>query len=162
MKNIRYILLALIVSVLYSCETYSDQEQEHTAIGKMSGEWLSNVYEDDDSTLAVNGLFALRTYNTTSNDVNKAWMKLGSTQIVALLGKVDVDVAQRTFSGTTIANEAKAGNTFTILEAKVMLDAATTETGIKADSIYVRYTTSVNNKTYIVRGHRTTQWTQFE
>ena len=162
MKNIKYIILALIVGTLYSCETYPDQEQEHTAIGKMSGEWLSNVYEADETTLASTSVFALRTYNTTANDVNKAWIKLGTTQTIALLGKVDVDASAMTFSGSTIPNEAKAGNTFTILESKVTLNSVTTESGVKADGIYIRYTTTVDGKTYVVKGHRRTQWTDDE
>jgi len=158
MKSIKYIILALIVGVLSSCETYPDQEQEHTAIGKLSGEWLSNVYEANGTTLVNTTVYPLRTYNTTSNDANKAWIRLGTTQTFALLGKIDVNVGQLSFAGSAVPNEAKAANTFTIVEGNVTLNSVTTESGVKADGIYIKYTTTVDGKTYVIKGHRRTQW----
>jgi len=111
-------------------------------------------------------LFAFRTYNTADNASDVAWLRLGSnagattSTAVAILGKATVDVNALTISGTDIANTAagKAGKTFTIQEGKIMLDSSMQPSGTTADSIYVRYTSTFDNNTYIIAGHRRTAW----
>ncbi|MGB4774183.1 MAG: lipid-binding protein, partial [Daejeonella sp.] len=83
-------------------------------------------------------------------------------QAVAIWGKVACDVNQATISGQTIANSAKANNTFTIEEGKILLGQTKLHSGVMGDSIYVRYTTTFNGNTYIVKGHRRTGWNEDE
>ncbi|WP_158280611.1 lipid-binding protein [Pararcticibacter amylolyticus] len=167
-RNLIYILFVAVVFTSSGCDTYSDQEVENSAIYPMSGEWLSHVYDASGNAFGATpankagSLFALRTYNTTNNDADKAWVKLGTTQAVALLGKVDVNLSEKAFIGQNISNQAKAGTTFNIIEGKVILDAVKLPSGAVADSIYIKYSTTVDGATYIVKGHRRTQWTDTE
>jgi len=111
-------------------------------------------------------LFAFRTYNTADNASDMAWLRLGSTQAVAILGKATVDVNTLTISGTNIPNTAAGmvgpgkNYAFSIQEGKIMLNSSEQPSGTIADSIYVRYTSTFNNNSYIIAGHRRTAWSE--
>lgn len=172
LKNIKIAFFGLIALTAVSCETLPDQEVDTTAIYPVAGEWHAHVYTTTNggtvmgpafgatATNPHGTLFAFRTYNTADNASNMAWLRLGTTQAVAILGKATVDVNALTISGTDIANTAagKTGKTFTIQEGKIMLDSSMQPSGTTADSIYVRYTSTFDNNTYIIAGHRRTAW----
>jgi hypothetical protein len=158
LRHITVALLALISISFAACETMDEQEVEYSPIYPISGEWMAYIYNADGTTKASASLFALRTYNTADNEADKAWIRLGTTQTQAIWGKVNVDVAQKLITGQAIPNNAKANNTFTITEGKIMLQASKVPSGLMADSIYVKYTTTVDGKTYIVKGHRRTRF----
>ncbi|MGV3587957.1 MAG: lipid-binding protein [Adhaeribacter sp.] len=176
LKNIKIAFLGLMALTAMSCETLPDQEVETSAVYPIAGEWLTHVYTTTNggttmgpavgatATNALGTLFAFRTYNTSDNVNNQAWLRLGTTQAVAILGKATVDVNALTISGSDIPNTAtgKAGKTFTIQEGKVMLSASKQPSGATADSIYVRYTSTFDNSTYIITGHRRTAWAEDE
>jgi hypothetical protein len=170
-KNIKIAFLGLLALTSVGCETLPDQEVETTAVYPVAGEWLVHVkqpngtYFGSDADHPLGTLFALRTYNTADNSNTQAWMRLGTTQAPALLGKVTVDVKALTISGANIPNTInvnKAGKTFTIEEGKVMLGVSKMPSGVMADSIYVRYSSTFDNQTYEVMGHRRTQWSSDE
>lgn len=176
LKYIKSVFLGLIAVTAISCETLPDQEVETSAVYPIAGEWLAHVYTTTNGgtamgpavgATAINArgtLFAFRTYNTADNVNNQAWLRLGTTQAVAILGKATVDVNALTISGTDIPNTAanKTGKTFTIQEGKVMLGVSKQPSGATADSIYVRYTSTFDNNTYIITGHRRTAWPEDE
>jgi hypothetical protein len=166
-KNIKIAFLGLLAMAAVSCETLPDQEVEVTAVYPVAGEWLTHIMLADGTYFGADAdhpkgtLFALRTYNTADNSSTQAWMRLGTTQAPAVLGKVTVDVNALTISGANIPNTVnanKAGKTFTIEEGKVMLGVSKMPSGVMADSIYIRYTSTFDNRTYVVTGHRRTQW----
>lgn len=163
-KNIKIAFLGLFAMATVGCETLPEQEVEVTAVYPIAGEWLVHVKQSDgtyfggDAAHPTGTLFALRTYNTADNSSTQAWMRLGSSQAPAVLAKVNVDVKALTLSGNAIANSAKAGNTITIQEGKVMLGVSKMPSGVMADSIYIRYVSSADSKTYEALGHRRTQW----
>jgi hypothetical protein len=170
-KNIKIAFLGLLAMAAAGCETLPDQEVEVTPVYPIAGEWLVHVKQADgtyfggDATHPTGTLFALRTYNTADYSSTQAWMKMGTTQAPALLGKVTVNVGALTISGENIPNTVnanKAGKTFTIQEGKVMLGVSKMPSGVMADSIYVRYSSTFDNKVYEVMGHRRTQWTDDE
>lgn len=169
-NNIKYLIVGLGIFLFSNCDSMPEPEIEHSPIWPLAGEWLTHVYNEDgtvaEGTVTEDTpwgtLFALRTYNTSDNVSDKAWIRLGTTQGAAVWGKVDCNPSEKIFSGSNIANELKTGQTFTIIEGKVMLNATTLQhhgaSGVTTDSIYIRYTSSSNNRTYIVKGHRTTHF----
>jgi hypothetical protein len=184
MKLKNFIYLISISFTLSACETLPDPEVEHSSIWPLSGEWLTHVYNDQGVAIgatasnSLGSLVALRTYNTADNSSTLAWMRLGSTQAYAMLGKVNCDINQKTFSGTNVPFSGQAGRSFTIQEGKVLLNATTLlgyseiddegktvvhpGSGITTDSIYVRYTSSADGKTYVAKGHRRSHWAEDE
>ena len=170
LNKLTYIVVAFFALTFSSCETLPDAEVEHGPLWPLSGEWLTHVYNANGTAVGattsnpLGTLFAMRTYNTSDNSSTQAWLRLGSTQAYALLGKVNCDISQKTFSGNGITNAAKAaGNTFTLVEAKVLVEASLTHSGNMTDSIYIQYTTTADpGKTYTVRGHRRTGWAEDE
>ena len=77
-----------------------------------------------------------------------------------LLAKVNCDVNAKTLSGTGITNTVFTPTSkISILEGKVLLEATKLK-GSKtvADSIYVKYSTEKDGKTYVISGHRRSQY----
>ena len=178
--NLKYIVIAFVVFTITSCDSIPEPEIEHAPIWPLAGEWLVHVYNPDGTAFGATAanprgtLFALRTYNTSDNVSDKAWMRLGTTQAVAVLGKVNCDPSQKIFTGQNIPNELKSGQTFSIINGQVLLNATTllgyssqnssgvTEvhpgSGITTDSIAITYTTTANGLTYTAKGHRTSHF----
>ncbi len=126
----------------------------------ISGEWYVKVYNAD-GTLARPTFATLSTFNTSENTADVVWMKmLSATVPYALLAKVSCDVNAKTLSATNAVNTVfTPTKKLTILEGKVLLNATTLK-GSKtvADSIYVKYTTEQDGKTYVISGHRRSQY----
>ncbi len=169
-KNIKYTLLLAVGAMVFSgCETLPDQKVEYTPTFAVSGEWVvhvknnaTGVYFGQTAARPLGTGFSMRTYNTSENVSNKIWVRLGTAaQAVAILGKADCDVNQRTISGAGIANATKGG-TFTINEGKVLIGSTKLHSGIMGDSIHVNYTTTFDGNTYIVEGHRRSAWNEDE
>ena len=157
-KTLIYVLLAFVGITASSCK--KDQpDVEVSPVYPMSGEWYVKVYNAD-NTLARATYTTLSTYNTSANSNSEIWMKmLSGTVNYGLLGKVAVDVNAKTISGTNATNIAFTPNLkFSILEGKVLLNATTLKSKVVADSIYVKYTTEKDGKTYILSGHRRSQY----
>ncbi|MDF3077285.1 MAG: hypothetical protein K0S09_1174 [Sphingobacteriaceae bacterium] len=164
LKHITVALLALITMSFSACETMDDQEVEYSPVWPISGEWQTHVADENGANVVTTsgsnptGIITLRTYNTSDNVSDKVWVRLGTTQTYAIWGKATCDVSQRTISGQALPNDAKANNTFTIQEAKVFEQAVKVGSGLIADSIYLKYTsTAAPGKTYTVKGHRRTR-----
>jgi hypothetical protein len=157
-RNIKYALLGLIALTIVSCE--KETPLELSPVYPLAGEWMVYYYNAD-GTKAAAGVAAIRLYNTADNVSTQAWIRAGTTQIYAIWGKTTVDVAARTITGTTINNDARPATspgTFSILEGKVLEGATKVPSGIMADSIYVRYSTTADGKTYFIKGHRRTRF----
>ena len=149
----------VLVGLAASCK--KDQPDiEYSPVFPISGEWYVHV-ANLDGTAARPTYTTLTTYNTSDNSNNQIWMKmLTSTVNYGLLGKATCDVNAKTISGTDLTNIAFTPNKkFSILEGKVLLNATTLKSSkIVTDSIYVRYTTETDGKTYILSGHRRSQF----
>ncbi|MGV3509057.1 MAG: lipid-binding protein [Sphingobacteriaceae bacterium] len=164
LKNLKYFLIASTILIVTSCDSMPEPEIEHAPIWPLAGEWLVHVYNPDGTafgatpTNPLGTLFALRTYNTSDNARDKAWMRLGTTQAVAILGKVNCDPEQKVFTGQNIPNESKANQTFTILNGQVLLAATVLHSGVTADSIAITYTSTATGATHTAKGHRTSHF----
>lgn len=165
-KFLKYSVIVLLVSVFTGCETMDDPEVETSPIYPLAGEWLVHVYDANGVAFGATAenplgtLFALRSYNTADNSSSQLWLRMGTTQPVAIRGKANCDVGQRTISGESIANDLFPNATFSISEGKVLIGGTKLEagSGVVTDSIVVTYTTSVDGATYTARGHRVTGW----
>ena len=162
MKQIYKLLVILFaLATLSSCETYGDYEIEYTAIYPLCGEWVVNVTGEDGAVLAE-GL-TCSTYNTTDDATDKMWVKLGAAaNDWGVRGKVNCDVASKSFDGNGIPNLLHAADgvnstvTFNIT-GKVVLDGYTPQANTKADAIEFTLTQSTG-KTVTVKGFRKTGW----
>lgn len=157
-KQYIYIALALVGLAVTGCK--KDQpDVEYSPIFPISGEWYVKV-ANANGTLARPTYTTLSTYNTSANENNVVWMKMLTSAVpYGLLGKASCDVNAKTLSGTGITNTAFTPNSkFSILEGKVLLNATTLHSKVVTDSIYVRFTTETNGQTYILSGHRRSQY----
>lgn len=157
-KNFIYLILALVGVTAASCKK-DHPGVEVSPVYPLSGEYYVHVYNADGSA-ARPTYTTLTVYNTTDNVNNMVWMKmLTSTVPYALLGKVGCDVNAKTISGTGTNVAFTPNKGFNVLEGKVMLDATILKgSKLPADSIYVKYTTDTDGKTYILSGHRRSQY----
>lgn len=151
-----------------SCETYKDYEIEYSPVYPLSGEWWVR-FTDSSVTPSTTGWFVLSTYNTADNATDKMWIRATSTSTSAanaaytgrICGKVNCDVAGKTFSGENVVNTystATSALTFTITNGSVVLDGAEVPSG-KTDKISFTITDSRKpGRTFTVEGHRRTRW----
>lgn len=175
-------IVFLIVTVLFitSCEK---DKIGSTATEKMAGEWYviadaidadGNVVYEDPFGL---GRFHLDTYNTSSNSTTEMWINDNENFIYSDIDdslifktKINVDLSLMTFQATDAQNEyRKNKNQVTITGGKIMYGAATTPSGMPADSIV--FTLSLSSDTlpatygyakYRIAGFRYTGFTADE
>jgi hypothetical protein len=172
-KRLIYIMLAFVGLTAASCK--KDQPDVVVSpVYPISGEWYVNVYNADgtlarvkvtnaDGVVTQTQYTTLSTYNTSDNTADKVWMKMLTSAVpYGILAKVNCDVNAKTLSATDAANIAfTPSKKFTILEGKVLLNATALK-GSKtiADSIYIKYTTEQDGKTYVISGHRRSQYVE--
>lgn len=150
----RKILLYLLVSVssfalFTSCEK---DEIGGVATEKMAGEWYvvadavdengEIVYKDED--LFGIGYFHLDTYNLASNSTTEMWIN-DNGNFWDFKNKINIDLKDLTFSISDAQNEAYDSKV-TIEDGKILLGAATTPSGMPADSIV--FTVTFNDDDY--------------
>lgn len=129
---------------------------KYSPVWPVAGEWHVHVANADGSSAAAS-FVTLNTFNTSDNANNQIWVKVGTASTnYGLLGKSNCDVSAKSFSVTGSTNTLFTNSKFTILEGKVMMGATTLKSKVVGDSIYVKYTTEKDGKTYILSGHRRT------
>lgn len=76
MKKIFSILAVAMISALSftSCETYSVEEPEMTAVSDLDGEWICFATNQDDPSDKT--LLNVQITNTTNNDADKIWVTI--------------------------------------------------------------------------------------
>lgn len=132
-----FILILLAFVVFQSCKK---DDIGGTATEAAAGEWFvtadaikadGSIFEED---LFGLGHFLLATYNTSDNSTDKLWID-DNKNFWEFKGVTKVDVNALTFSGDNVNNVSIAGETFTITNGKILKGAATTPSGMPADSI---------------------------
>jgi len=75
-------------------------------------------------------------------------------------GKISCDVKGLSFSGSNVADiSVTTGATFSITDGSITLNAIDMPSGVKADKISFKYTTTkVAGKTFLIEGFRQTLW----
>ena len=159
----KYIILLLLATVSFTF-TACDNETEPggTAVEKMAGRWYvtweqKNAQGEWEDVLG--GTVELNTYNTAANVPTEMWLKEGYLLNTAL--KVATNYAGRTFEmaeqTVSVAPEVWGASeiTLNITDGKVLADAATTPSGMPADSI-VFFVNVQGDDTYKIAGFRRT------
>lgn len=167
MKTFKIIFFALVSLVAVSaCENYSDTPVEYSPIYPLSGEWRIKITDLSTNTLVTQTMYTFGTYNTSDNTNNEMWIRTTSSMaggLGTLRGKISCDVPGLTFGATNAADISATGATFSITEGKIILDAVTMPSGVKADKISFNLTTSkVAGKTFLFEGYRRTLWPEDE
>ncbi|HYX09439.1 MAG TPA: lipid-binding protein [Bacteroidales bacterium] len=170
MKKIFLYTAILISSILFftSCEK---DEIGGTVTQDMAGEWYvtadavdasGNVVYSDFFSL---GHFHLDTYNASSNSKTEMWVD-DNGNFWDFKNKINVDLKNMTFQATDAQN-VSYDSKVTITNGKIMLDAATTPSGMPADSIVFNvtfnddtYPTDYGFDSYRVAGFRYTGFTK--
>lgn len=151
------------VVALASCDTYGDYEQDFSPVYPLSGQYFVTVSDADGAAL---GQAYLYLYNTTNNDTDKLWIKMGSkANPWGILGKINCNVANLEFSGeapnlAVSTDGATSTTSFSVTSGKLTLNGATTPTEGKSDAIEVSFT--VGGKNYQATGFRRTGWGEDE
>lgn len=160
-------MLCLVGTLLYtSCKK---DEIGGTNGEKTAGEWYvtvvavdeeGNVVYEDDELFGI-GHFHLDTYNTSTDDPTEMWID-DNTNFWETKGKISVDPNALTFSGADVPNQYYDSQ-FTVTNGKILLKAATTPSGMPADSIVFNLNFSDDNypeqlgfSSYKVSGYRYT------
>lgn len=156
-KYIIYLLAAVCVSLL-SCE--SETEPGGTNVEKMAGDWWVTAHvmqgSQDMGDIGL-GHFRMYTYNTAANLATEMWLEDGGNFRDYKL-KVDVDYANRSFSTTDFIPNANYDCGVRITNGRIIEGAATTPSGMPADSIvyFIQFDDDADNLTYRVSGFRRT------
>ena len=172
MRSIK-ILFALFSSVVLftACENYSDTPVEYSPIFPLSGEWRVRVTDLGPDTLLKTttgavAMYTFGTYNTSDNQTDVMWIRTTTAMVSnlgTLRGKISCDVSGLSFSGTNVEDISAAAATFTVTEGKVILNAISMPSGVKADKISFRLTsTKTGNRDFLFEGYRRTLWNEDE
>jgi hypothetical protein len=164
MKAIKLIIILFSLAVVNSCENYNDNPIEYSPIFPVSGEWRIRV--TNTTTSAVVGMYTFSTYNTSDNSSTEMWIRTTSNMgggLGTLRGKITCDVPNLSFSATDVRDISHASATFSITDAKITPNEISMPSGVKADKISFRLTTSkVPGTTYLFEGYRRTLWPEDE
>jgi len=155
----KYILInAIILSLItvFSSSCKKDVPAGGTAVEKMAGDWYVKVNAGED-------YFSLYSFNTAANSSSEMWLQTSGafsdgTSVIAVKGKVSVDLAGQTFSGTGITNEAATKATiptFAIANGKVVSNG-TIGPASKTPADLISFDLIINGVTYKVEGYHKT------
>lgn len=159
MKKYIILLLTSLTFTFMACE--NETEPGGTAIEKMAGDWWITVNtivdgKEINDPLGI-GHLKMSTYNTASNSETEMWLDdLGNFRKYKL--KVNVNYAERTFSTQGFVENVTSKSKVKITDGKVLEKAATTPSGMPADSIVylVQFDDDDAGLTYKVSGFRRT------
>jgi hypothetical protein len=158
-------ILCFLLTLIAGCETYKDYEIEHTPVYPLCGEWLVRFTDTSVTPNVTGGLFIISTFNTADNSTSQMWIRsisTSSTYLGRFDGKINCNVAGKSFSGENVANTYYTSaplHTFSITEGIIVIDGYNTATGGKADKITFKMTdTRKPGKIYTVSGFRRTLW----
>jgi len=159
MKNIILYSLLFIccAGILSSCEK---DEITGTATEAMAGEWYviadaidadgNVVYEDPFG----NHHFHLDTYNTSGDGTSEMWID-DNENFWEFKNKININLSELTFDATDAQN-VTYDSKVTIKDGKILLGAATTPSGMPADSIVfiVNFDDDTNPEDYGFESYR--------
>jgi len=164
------ILLCVFAASFISCETYSDPKEEYTPIYPLSGEWRVRITNLSTNALIASSMYTLGTYNTEDNSATQMWIRTTSnlpSSLGTLKAKIECNVPSLSFSAANSNNLHVTTNavlgTVTITEGKVTLNSVAMPSGVTADRIYLKLTSTKSpGITYLVEGYRRTRWGEDE
>ena len=158
-------ILCFFLVFASGCETYKDYEIEYSPVYPLCGEWLVRFTDTSVTPNVTSNLIVMSTFNTADNSKNQMWIRASSTSATYLGrfdGKIDCDVAGKSFSGTNVSNTFYSTTpipTFTITNGTIIINGYDTATGGKSDKLTFTMTdTRKGGKVYTVSGFRRTRW----
>jgi hypothetical protein len=172
MKKI-FLYTALLLSSLFFVTSCEKDEIGGTVTQKMAGDWYvrldcidadGNVVYTGEDFFGL-GRFHLDTYNTATNISTLMWIN-DNDNFWSFKAKMNIDLKAMTFQVTDAQNEAYDSK-LTITDGKILNGAATTPSGMPADSIVFKisfnddpYPAQYGYKEYRVGGYRYTGFTK--
>ena len=167
MKKFKNILVLFSMILAFaSCDNGYDID--YTPIHPLGGQYMVEVLRTaDGETTVATSYTRCMIGNTTFNDKDKCWVRVGAgittNTAYAINGKVSCDVNSLSFSGSDIenlaGNVASSEETFTLPDGKVTLKGGTAPSGTIVDTIEFTYTTTKDpGAVYHVSGYRYTGW----
>lgn len=154
MKN-KLLYMAVFLTGLLLATSCKKDEIGGTLAESMSGEWYvtvvavdadDNLVYSDDEFFGL-GHIHLDTYNTSSNSVTEMWID-DNGNFWEFKGKVDIDMNAMTFSTSDSVQNLYYDMKFMIENGRILKGAATTPSGMPADSIV--FNVNFNDDTYPV------------
>lgn len=150
MKKYLILLFAAFALTFTSCEKETDPGA--TATEALAGQWTVTAVAVDqsgkvifeDADLFGLGRFQIDTYNISSNVNDTIWIN-DNKNFWDFKVKIKADLNSLTFSGTNLQNKSY-NSKVTIENGKILKGAATTPSGMPADSIV--FTVTFNDDTY--------------
>lgn len=166
-----FLYMAILVSSILFFTSCQKDEIGGTATQDMAGEWYVTAAAVDASGNVVDpdffglGHFHLDTYNTSSNSKTEMWID-DNGNFWEFKNKINVDLKAMTFQAIDAQN-VSYDSKVTITNGKILLGAATTPSGMPADSIVFNvtfnddtYPADYNFDSYRVAGFRYTGFTK--
>lgn len=151
MKKYLIILFAAVLSIGFTgCE--KDTDPGATAVAPLAGHWTVTAVAVDqsgnvifeDADLFGLGRFQIDTYNTSANTNDTIWVN-DNKKLWDFKVKVKADINNLTFAGSDLQNRSYDSKV-TIENGKILKGAATTPSGMPADSIV--FTVTFDDDTY--------------
>jgi hypothetical protein len=154
-KNIlmNTIIMSLLIVFSFSCK--KDEPVGGTGVQNLSGDWHVRVND-------AGAYSSLYTFNTADNTTTQMWVQAtglrSGTVNIGVKGKVDVNVADQTFSGANIANIGTNKTTlptFSIANGKVTTNGTVGPVS-KTPADAITFDLIINGVTYKVSGYHKT------
>ncbi|MDR1224944.1 MAG: hypothetical protein LBL07_19005 [Tannerella sp.] len=161
MKIKKYLTALFAVCSLFITGCEDETDPGGTAVKKMAGDWWVTVDVIDGETNLGDdyglGHILMYTYNTAANKMTEMWLEDGGHFWDYKL-KVDVQYENRTFSTSGMVDNQAYESQVSITDGKIMEGAATTPSGMPADSIiyYVQFDDDNEGIRYRISGFRRT------
>lgn len=171
-KNFNLFIASTFVLFLGSCQ--EEYKAPQSATLAMSGKWWyelslddnqDGIFNEDDGdikyiTYADFGAPDLLTSNTNGNDADSVYIsdKLAGSNGWPVTANIPIDLSTLTFKPVVgLLNRANEDAAVTVIEGKILKNAATTLSGGKTDSIYIRFEFADDEgNQYMYTGHRDT------
>ena len=137
MKKIYTFILTVVAFAFTACDVVTDIEPGGTSVEKMAGLWTVTI--DAEGKVVIEDPYGLEysqvsTYNTAANTATEMWLDDGENFWKYKL-KVVVDYANRTFTSNGEKDNSYYESKVTVDGGKILEGAATTPSGMPADSI---------------------------
>lgn len=155
MKKIFLFMIAIVT--LGSCQ--KDFEVEYTETYQMAREWYVRPY---DGANTVDIYRKVVTFNSAENSSSLLWIDATKMPLPnPFKVKAGIDYSAKTFKAGDYT-DILAGNDITIIEGKVLLDGGMSKTGVKTDSLYIKFKYKGDAKEYVIGGHARTGFLEDE
>lgn len=161
MNKLRYSILLLLAVALVSCDMGDVPEVGGTKLKAMAGEWFVEIQDADGNDIG-GGYYLITTSNTAANNDTDLLLDDHETWPAKVVTKVDLSSLSFK-SASNLTNLYDSEISVSVVEGKILKNAATTTGGNKTDSIYVKFEFGDDpGVNYIYSGYRRTGFLEDE